>query len=72
MKLTLTLDNVKWGYAVANEAGDVAKAEQNVLDKVNEYLDACGRDVGADDLANVTKELADPVKLATAKAALGL
>ena len=72
MKLTLTLDDAKWGYAVTKEAGDAAKAEANVLDKVNEYLDACGRDVGADDLANVLKELADPTKLATAKAALGL
>lgn len=37
-----------------------------------EYIEACARDVGADDLAKVTKELSDPAKLATAKAALGL
>lgn len=72
MKLTLALDDAKWGYALTKEAGDAAKAEANVLAKVNEYLDACARDVGADDLANVLKEISDPVKLATAKAALGL
>ena len=72
MKLTLTLEDVKWGYALTKEAGDSIQAEANVLAKVNEYLDACARDVGADDLANVTKELADPAKLSLAKAALGL
>ena len=72
MKVTITLDDVKWGYVLTKEAGNAAKAEQNILDKVNEYLDSCGRDVGADDMANVLKELADPMKLATAKAALGL
>lgn len=72
MKLTLALDDVKWGWLLTKENGDAAKAQANVLQKVDEYLDACGRDVGADDLANVTKALADPVKLATAKAALGL
>ena len=71
MKITLTLDDKKWACAVAN-AADAAEAEQNVLDKVNEYLDACERDVGASDMANVVKELSDPAKLATAKAALGL
>lgn len=39
---------------------------------VSEYISACARDVGADDLAKVTKELSDPAKLATVKAALGL
>ena len=72
MKLTLTLDDAKWGYVLTKESGDAVKAEANILAKVNEYLDACGRDVGADDLANVTKEITDPAKLAIAKAALGL
>lgn len=72
MNLTLSLDDTKWGHALTKEKGDAAKATANVLDKVNEYLDACGRDVGADDMANVTKVLADPAKLAIAKAALGL
>lgn len=72
MNLTLTLDDIKWSYALMKEAGDSAKATANVTDKVNEYLDACGRDVGADDLANVTKALAEPANLAVAKAALGL
>ena len=71
MKITLTLDDKKWACAVAN-AKDEDEAKQNVLDKVNEYLDACERDVGASDMANVVKELADPAKLAIAKAALGL
>ena len=31
-----------------------------------------GRDVGADDLSAVTKELANPAQLAIAKVALGL
>lgn len=72
MKIALTLDDTKWSWLLTKEKGDAAKAQANILQKVNEYLDACGRDVGADDLANVTKALADPVKLATAKAALGL
>lgn len=72
MKLTLTLDDVKWGYALAKEEGDADKATANVISKVNDYLNACGRDLGADDLTNVQKELSDPAKLAIAKAALGL
>lgn len=72
MKLTLTLNDAKWTALLTKTKQDTSLAQQNVLDKVNEYLDACGRDIGADDLSNVTKELADPAKLALAKAALGL
>lgn len=72
MKLTLTLDDEKWGYALAKEEGDAAKATANVKDKVNEYLDACGRDLGADDLSKVQAALSDPANISIAKAALGL
>ena len=72
MKLTLTLDDAKWTALLTKTKQDTSLAQQNVLDKVNEYLDACARDVGMDDLTNVTKELSDPAKLAIAKAALGL
>lgn len=72
MKLNLTLDDAKYACAVAKEQGDTAKADANITARVNEYLDACERDVGASDLANVLKEIQDPAKLATAKAALNL
>lgn len=72
MKLTLTLEDKKWDWLLTKTEQDEAVAEQNVLDKVNEYLDACGRDVGADDVAKVMAALSDPVKLAAAKSAVGL
>lgn len=72
MKIALFLDDTKWGWLLTKENGDQAKAEANCTDKVNEYLDACGRDVGADDMAKVTQAIANPANLAVAKAALGL
>ena len=46
---------------------------QAMLDtKLDQYLADVRREAGQDDLTEVTKALADPVKLALAKAAMGL
>ena len=46
---------------------------QEMLDvKIVQYLADVKRELGQDDMANVLKEIADPVKLAIAKTALGL
>lgn len=72
MEYTYTL-NVVQEAAMQAKAAFAKSTVKELLDvKMLEYIDACARDVGADDLANVTKELADPAKLATAKIALGL
>ncbi len=72
MQITLTVDDLKWGWLLSKTAADKSDPNKLVLDKVNEYLDACGRDVGASDLAKVQAALADPANLAIAKASLGL
>ena len=46
---------------------------QELLDaKIDQYLADVKRELGQDDMANVLKEISDPVKLAIAKTALGL
>lgn len=72
MDLKLTVDDQKWNWLLSK----AAQENSNPLDlldfKINEFLDACGRDVGADDLSKVQAALSDPAKLATAKSALGI
>ena len=72
MQLTLTLDDQKWNWLVAKTQADKSDPSQLVLDKVNEYLDACGRDIGASDMAKIQEAILDPAKLAAVKFALGL
>ena len=72
MKLTIAVDDAKWAWAVQACAADQSDPADKALQMVNEYLDACGRQLGLDDETRVTKAIADPAKLAVAKGALGL
>jgi hypothetical protein len=72
MLLNLTVDDQKWSWLLSKAALTKDDPFALATAKLIEYLDACGRDIGADDMAKVQAALADPVKFAIAKAALGL
>lgn len=55
MKIELDIPDEKWDWLVA-QGGDPT---ENLMAKVNEYLDACGRDAQATLEAKVAKRLAE-------------
>lgn len=72
MEITLTLDDLKWNWLVSKAARDKVDPIDNIMLKVNEYLDACGRDIGQDEMTKIREALDDPAKLAVVKTALGM
>lgn len=64
MKVTLDIPDEKWGWLVS-QGGDPF---ENLMAKVNEYLEACGRDLGADTESQLLAEIAK--RDAAGKAAL--
>lgn len=64
MKIELDIPAEKWGWLVA-QGGDPT---ENLMAKVSEYLDACGRDLGADTESQLLAEIAK--RDAVGKAAL--
>lgn len=64
MKITLDIPAEKWGWLEA-QGGD---PHDNLMAKVNEYMEACGRDFGADTESKLLAEIAK--RDAAGKAAL--
>jgi len=72
VKITLSIDDALWSYAVAQQVLDGVDPLDRATQYVNEYCAQCGKQLGLDTMSKVQAALADPAKLATAKAALGL
>lgn len=66
------MDDQKWNWLLLKAENEKGDSIEMLTLKVDEYLNACGRDIGADNAAKVVAAIADPAKLLTAMDALGL